>query len=108
MKDLISRQAAIDAIYEHEFSNWCDKDEVSTILNDLPPAEPKWVSCSERLPDYEEDVLTCYATAGIIEIQCLKRHIGNDHWENSHGDWQDLVGVVAWMPLPEPYRGESE
>lgn len=39
--DLISRQDAIDAIYEHEFSNWCDKDEVSTILNDLPPAEPE-------------------------------------------------------------------
>ena len=37
--DLIRRSDAIDAIYEHEFSNWCDKDEVSTILNDLPSAD---------------------------------------------------------------------
>lgn len=39
MSDTIYRQEAIDTIYEHEFSNWCDKDEVSTILNDLPSAE---------------------------------------------------------------------
>ena len=36
MSGLIRRDEAIDALYEHEFSNWCDKDEVSTILNDLP------------------------------------------------------------------------
>lgn len=49
--DLIRRQDAIDAIYEHEFSNWCDKDEVSTILFDLPSAEKtgKWI----RHPIYE-------------------------------------------------------
>ena len=39
--DAISRQDAIDAIYEYEFSNWCDKDEVSTILNDLPSVTQK-------------------------------------------------------------------
>ena len=39
MSDTIYRQEAIDAIYEHEFSNWCDKDEVSTILYDLPSAD---------------------------------------------------------------------
>lgn len=47
MDDLISRQAAVDAIYENEFSNWCDKDEVSTILNDLPAAEPEIIRCRE-------------------------------------------------------------
>jgi hypothetical protein len=41
MDDLISREDAIDAIYEHEFANWCDKDEVSTVLNDLPSAQPE-------------------------------------------------------------------
>ena len=43
-KDTIYRQDAIDAIYEHEFPNWCDKDEVSDILMDLPSAQKsgKW------------------------------------------------------------------
>lgn len=34
--EFINRQDAIDAIYEHEFAIYCPKDEVSTILNDLP------------------------------------------------------------------------
>lgn len=45
-KDTIYREDAIDAIYEHEFSNWCDKDEVSTILYDLPSAnrlQGEWI-----------------------------------------------------------------
>lgn len=45
MSDTIYRQEAIDAIYEHEFSNWCDKDEVSTILNDLPSADRPQGEC---------------------------------------------------------------
>ena len=70
MSDTIYRQEAIDAIYEHEFSNWCDKDEVSTILNDLPSADRpqgEWIrtfdgnewywycsNCKEQW--YEEDL----------------------------------------------------
>ena len=48
-EDAISRQDAIDAIYEHEFSNWCDKDEVSTILNDLPSVTPKYIECEDTI-----------------------------------------------------------
>ena len=48
MNDLISREEAIDAIYEHEFSNWCDKDEVSTVLNDLPAAQPEPLTDKEQ------------------------------------------------------------
>jgi hypothetical protein len=48
MDDLISREDAIDAIYEHEFANWCDKDEVSTVLNDLPAAQPEPLTDKEQ------------------------------------------------------------
>ena len=99
MKDLISRQAAIDAIYEHEFSNWCDKDEVSTILNDLPPAEPKWVSCSERLPENGKYYLWC-SNLGRIETDY--------YWDGFKKGQKYGYNIVAWMPLPEKYRGESE
>ena len=33
---LIDADAFIDDLYEHEFSNWCDKDEVSTLVNEAP------------------------------------------------------------------------
>ena len=36
MSRYIDADAFIDDLYEHEFSNWCDKDEVSTLVNDAP------------------------------------------------------------------------
>lgn len=28
-----------DELYEHEFSNWCDKDEVSELIDNMPSAD---------------------------------------------------------------------
>ena len=62
MDDLISRQAAIDAIehrlaepaYQHTGEDWyvgmnCAESE----LYELPSAQPeqRWIPCSERLPE---------------------------------------------------------
>ena len=86
MSDLISRQAAIDAIYEHEFSNWCDKDEVSTILNDLPSAEPK----VESATIHKEGITFSYRKTGkwIITENCSNE-----------------LGVYRWYGLECPCCG---
>ena len=104
--DSINRQDAIDAV-QHAF----DKE---TILNSfvrkvaidalkaLPSAqqEPQWIPVSERLPDNDKSVL-----------------ISNSHgvtkaWWNGRF-WSSIAvkkykTVTAWMPLPEPYRGEGK
>ena len=45
MSRYIDADAFIDDLYEHEFSNWCDKDEVSTLVNDAPSIDI--VRCKE-------------------------------------------------------------
>ena len=45
--DCINRQQAIDAIDEHEFAMYCPKDEVTTVLNDLPSAQPEIIRCED-------------------------------------------------------------
>ena len=45
MSRYIDADALIDDLYEHEFSNWCDKDEVSTLVNDAPSIDI--VRCGE-------------------------------------------------------------
>lgn len=72
--------------------------------------EPKWIPVSERLPEYGREVLTCN-DGGYIEIQSCESTY--TYWENQFGDWsaidEDLWDeVVAWMPLPEPYKGAEE
>lgn len=37
-----------DELYEHEFSNWCDKDEVSELIDNMPSADVvKVVRCKD-------------------------------------------------------------
>jgi hypothetical protein len=73
------------------------------VLNLLEQTE--WIPVSERLPEFNKNVLTC-RNGGFIEIQSL-RDSYDGYWEDQHRCWTDLDEVVAWMPLPEPYRAEN-
>ena len=59
---------------------------------------PKWIPCSERLPLKEEHkddmVLVCYGN-GSIRFNTFM----NGSWVRGN--------PIAWMPLPEPWRGEE-
>lgn len=58
-----------------------------------------WVPCSERMP--EEDGCYLVTTTGtnndIIDIAYY-----------TEGIWHKASQIKAWMPLPEPYKAESE
>lgn len=58
---------------------------------------PKWIPCSERLPLKEEHkddmVLVCYGN-GSIRFNTFM----NGSWVQGN--------PIAWMPLPESWRGE--
>ena len=135
--DTISRQAAIDALarmmprsYTPDGSHPADEEifmaqevfaDCIEALEILPSAqpEPHWIPCSERLPEYNESVLTWDGYAFCIEKRIP--YIRDDDGEPIEGDW--WVGdeydeyeseyypnlrdgaAIAWMPLPEPYRG---
>lgn len=68
----------------------------------------RWVPCEERLPEIGHNILisTIYGYAGEGEY---KGFDGYHHkwiqYRWSATFWDDEV--IAWMPLPEPYRGES-
>lgn len=102
MDDLISRQAAIDVVSD---LYWMDerllkfKKEIDATfdkINNLPSAqpEPQWIPVSERLPEYGTQVLAIHKD-GDYEL--------NHVIDEEDGEWF-LNGVIAWMPLPEPYE----
>ena len=72
---------------------------------------PMWIPCSERLPDIKEhhvsEVCLVYCTNGAYAFSELEENIfGQVGWDCEREDeYHDPVGeVMAWMPLPEPYK----
>ena len=113
MKDLIERQAAIDALHMHimyRMGTDSNKKRLDDWINGLPSAQPEqpWIPCSERLPEDEQPILFSTTTGRV--------HQGRFHRDNSVNRWYSSLDkmraynnvVNAWMPLPEPYREEEQ
>ena len=69
--------------------------------------EGEWILVSERLPKEYVDVLCCNAYTEIMIGEILKDKASNTGF-SADGDGGFIFDVVAWMPLPEPYKGEEE
>ena len=128
MKDTIYREDAIKAIHnywkkrldtlptkESECGEvYADIQQMDKILehnktlcnfiNAIPSADrqQEWIPCSERLPKENTEVL-------------MSLEWGIDIGEHRNGDWHsewinhyDDGNVLAWMPLPEPWKGVDD
>lgn len=68
-------------------------------------AEPKakWIPCSERLPS--ESGWYLITVQGCEKVADMEWYYGEwDAWNGVSSEQQ----VLAWMPLPEPYKGGEE
>lgn len=72
--------------------------------------EPHWIPCSERLPEKAYDQYWVCTDTGY---QCQCRWTDDVYGLGSSGEWTWKIfdipqysHVVAWMPLPEPYKAE--
>lgn len=66
--------------------------------------EPQWIPCSERLPDKPIRVQTQLDNEWIVTA-----YYYDNAWYTVPDLGQELKNdeVIAWMPLPEPWRGEE-
>lgn len=63
----------------------------------------RWIPCSERLPETEDKVLCCTATKKGGKNIVIGYYMATmKYWVCGMNS-----NVIAWMPLPEPYKGET-
>lgn len=67
----------------------------------------EWVPCSERLPEHYVTVLAQHGKR-FSDEQFIRPLVLTDE-EEWYGDLGLLNGeVIAWMPLPKPYKEKTE
>lgn len=120
-EDAISRQDAIDILdaYQVMIENGEENPYAWARLrmSELPSAqlELRWIPVTEKLPEDEYVLISKKPTklsgskwCVTVAIRMADPRSGKIQWRDSgFGIIQDDE-VLAWMPLPEPYREEGE
>lgn len=90
-----------------------DRDQYKKGYEDGKKAAQQWITCSERLPNSNG----CYLVwrphffGGEIGMPSICYFDGQNTWHDSYGvDFERVLSsddVTAWMPLPEPMKGDE-
>lgn len=126
MNDLISRQAAIDAIKAmpdcpNGFSDTYDKAWILSVLEEMPKEPTGWIPVSERLPEEPDEYIVSISDLFGGKVCAVSTTLFFGYEDTADGRTKDMVfydadlergdhvskRVVAWQPLPKPYGGEE-
>ena len=129
MKDLIDREAALNCFHSwvNQYGDVYTPDEMPEYqaIEALPSAQPEqqWIPCSEK--DAEYPCLACDVFGQIFITDGGIVKINGECYDGTGFDFSNAdeflkgikVGnamrmlprkIVAWLPLPEPYREEEQ
>ena len=89
--------------------------DAETRLMSLNP-EPHWMPVTERLPETDNEVLTTYIVNGngkkrYVETSSYYYDGFSEYWSSPWDEYRiagTRIEVIAWMPMPEPYKGVTE
>ncbi len=76
--------------------------------------EPRWIKCSDNLPDIAVDVLgTTKDNGDVVKVTRWKTYVGDADWEwlltdDIEGNSYHPDEIIAWMPLPEGYKENKD
>lgn len=118
MKAMICEEVCEECDYYGKTgTDHCEADAVRMAIKALEE-QPYWTPCSERLPlTYEDNIpvsetyiVTVSVDGALFVDKAYSFGTYIDGFWDTVNDWDEGndVHVLAWMPLPEPYGGESE
>lgn len=121
-KTIELHRAIFDEGYYQGYENGCKDGMKSWIpVNERKPIDNGWYQCTTKTPENYRMVIDLYFKNGKwldnrrIDMFEVYRIYGYGHSDQEHllkydefdnFNWTDYV--IAWMPLPEPYKGDKD
>ena len=108
--DCISRADAIKAMQD-KAKKLKNEDTINglcgavAILFDMPsiiPQEPRWIPVSERYPKFKDEYKYFLVTDAKGRVRVEEFYISLDGEQQPC--FSGMIDVIAWMPLPQPYK----
>lgn len=98
-ENAVSRTEVLNLV---RFNSFHVKSQIKAIENmpSVIPQKPRWIPVAERLPNKSGRYLVSYESG----------YVGMVRYYESVSKWgcTTTERIVAWMPLPEPYKEDKE
>ena len=99
--DICSSADCTNCFSSEDFKKWIDSQ----------PKVGEWIPVSEELPEEEYDTVLVFLESNIYDIAIWDSEYGFRPWYEGYfgkstPDWKSEV--LAWMPLPEPYKEQND
>ena len=117
MAEYIDRKALLNSICKKycdcDYDGECPNCRLTEPIVAAPAASvPQWISVKDRMPENGEYVLCWYEYFRYGDFNAMFAAYGIGYCYNGHWGGEVANGtkarVLAWMPLPEPPKGEAE
>lgn len=111
----MNNRQAIDRLLKHMEWGWTEETAKAIELGIQALKENTWIPCSERLP--EEPKENPVFDGKYLEVYLVTTKYGSNEQDKVYPfrvfwnginftDGRRILDVIAWMSLPEPYKGE--
>ena len=115
MSDTISRQAAIDVLADMHCKSdedgyvWIIRSDAWARIDALPSAQPGWIPVTEKPIEGGQYIVTLKDDKEVWTDIAEWNPTFGGRWQAEFFDceYRDIDNVVAWQPLPEPWKGEQ-
>jgi len=111
-EDAISRQAVIDMAITIKTDDYSGNEIMEVVdindvksLSSVTTQEPRWIPCSERYPQIEDEYKYFLVTDDKGKVSVQEFFMSLD--EEPQPYFSGMVNVIAWMPLLKAYEPQE-
>ncbi|MDB8715143.1 DUF551 domain-containing protein [Mediterraneibacter gnavus] len=84
------------------------EDIIRSHMDDVPDNNAGWIPVSEKLPEESDYYMACICNDEVCDYDFRKTWFAHaDDYDMDKSEWRELYDferVIAWQPLPEPYK----